>query len=236
MAYKRYFVIYNGKMNTEVGVSVQRRPDIPAPIREYETVKVEGRDGELYEDKGTYEDITIQIEFNFKAEPDEWTRRFREIKNWLNGHMDRKLMFSDDIEYFYNVKAVKISDSERKIKRIGRFVANFTCEPYAYITEGQRKIKLGNALINRWEKTEPIYYIQGAGKAELIVNGYAIEVMVDKEIIIDTKLGLCFSDTGEIRNTAMYGDYDEIKLRVGKNNFQVSDGFQVYIKPNWRCI
>ena len=85
MARSNFFIIYNGQMNTEFNVSVRYRPDMPTPAREYEAIKVEGRDGELYEDKGTYEDITIEIDFNFKAEPDEWQARFRKMKKWLYG-------------------------------------------------------------------------------------------------------------------------------------------------------
>lgn len=236
MPYKRYFVIYNGKMNTEFNVSVRYRPSMPTPTREYEIIKIEGRDGQLYGDKGTYEDIVIEIDFNFGAEPDNWNERLRKIKQWLYGEGDRRLILSDDMDYFYNVKMVHISDTERKIRRVGRFTVKYTCEPYAYIKAGLQTMKLENVLVNQWERAEPIYYIYGVGTAKLIVNGNVVSATVDEQLTIDTKLGLCYTAEGNVKNTAISGQYEELKLQEGENNFSINSGFEVYIQPNWRCI
>ena len=60
-----FHIFYNGESCKDVGLSVVSRPTIPVPEREYDTIKVEGRDGELHRDKKTYKDIEIPIEFNF---------------------------------------------------------------------------------------------------------------------------------------------------------------------------
>lgn len=236
MARNSFFVIYNGQMNTEFNVSVRYRPNMPTPAREYETIKVEGRDGELYEDKGTYADIEIGIDFNFKAEPDEWQERFRKIKKWLYGESDRRLIMSDDREYFYNVKRVQIETAERVIKRIGRFTAKFTCEPYAYLAAGNTIMQLESKLVNQFETAYPTYYIYGSGEIELTVNGNTVTAVVDGSLTIDTKLGLCYNAGKAIENTALSGDYDNLTLPEGTNTFEYTAGFEVRIKPNWRSI
>lgn len=236
MARNNFFIIYNGKMNTEFDVSVRYRPDMPTPAREYETFKVEGRDGELYEDKGTYADIEIAIDFNFKAEPDRWQERFRKIKKWLYGEIDRRLIMSDDREYFYNVKRVQIETAERAIKRIGRFTVIFTCEPYAYTEDGNMIIHLGETLFNEYEKAYPTYYIYGSGEVELTVNNNTVTATVNGKLTIDTKLGLCYNKAQVIENTALSGDYDTLTLQEGLNTFAHTEGFEVDIKPNWRSI
>lgn len=232
----KFFIIYNGKMNTEMNVTVRQRPDMPTPQREYETIKVEGMDGELYEDKETYEDIQVEVEFNFRAEPEEWQSRFRKIKGWLHGDEDHRLIMSDDMEYFYNVKKVEIADTERVIKRIGRFKATFTCEPYAYKKSGTEIIDLESILVNEYEKTYPVYYIYGKGKIALTVNGNTVNADVDNRITIDTKLGLCYTETDIMENTVLMGDYDDIILQKGTNTFKYTKGFEVRIKPNWRSL
>lgn len=60
-----FHIFYNGESCKDVGLSVISRPTIPVPEREYDTIKVEGRDGELHRDKKTYKDIEIPISFNF---------------------------------------------------------------------------------------------------------------------------------------------------------------------------
>lgn len=236
MALKKYFVIYNGKMNTEAGILVRHRPDMPTPAREYEVIKIEGRDGDLYEDKGTFEDITIEVSFNFAAEPDDWNERLRKVKQWIYSDGDRRLILSDDMDYFYNVKIVQISDTERKIKRIGRFTVKFTCEPYAYIKNGAQILELEKVLVNQWQQAEPIYFIYGSGEVKLTVNGKTISATVDRKLTIDTKLGLSYTAENTINNTAISGNYDDLKLQQGDNTFSVNKGFEVYIQPNWRCI
>lgn len=52
-----FHIFYNGESCKDVGLSVISRPTIPVPEREYDTIKVEGRDGELHRDKKTYKDI-----------------------------------------------------------------------------------------------------------------------------------------------------------------------------------
>lgn len=51
-----FHIFYNGESCKDVGLSVISRPTIPVPEREYDTIKVEGRDGELHRDKKTYKD------------------------------------------------------------------------------------------------------------------------------------------------------------------------------------
>lgn len=236
MALKRYFVIYNGKTNTEAGISVRHRPDMPTPAREYEIIKIEGRDGDLYEDKGTFEDITIEVAFNFGSEPDDWNERLRKVKQWLYSDGDRRLILSDDMDYFYNVKMVNISDTERRIKRIGRFTVKFICEPYAYIKSGTQTLGLENVLVNKWQQADPIYFIYGSGEAKLTVNGKTINATVDRKLTIDTKLGLSYTAENTINNTVISGNYEDMKLQQGDNTFSINKGFEVYIQPNWRCI
>lgn len=236
MARSNFFIIYNGQMNKEFNVSVRYRPDMPTPAREYETIKVEGRDGELYEDKGTYEDITISIDFNFSAQPDEWQERFRRIKKWLYRENDRRLIMSDDREYFYNVKRVQIETTERVIKRIGRFTVKFTCEPYAYLAAGNIVMQLEDVLVNQFETACPTYYIYGTGEIELTVNGNTVTAVVDGSLTINTKLGLCYNSGQNIENTALSGDYDDLILQEGTNTFAYTKGFEVRIRPNWRSI
>lgn len=231
-----FFIIYNGKMDREKGIYVRSRPSMPAPKREYEKIKVEGMDGELYEDKETYEDIEIDIEFNFLTEPEEWQEQFRTVKRWLYSKTDCRLIMSDDRGYYYNVKNVEIETAERVAKRIGKFTAKFICEGYAYKREGRNIENLGSKLLNKYEKTYPVYYIYGSGEVEINANGKTVKALVDEKLTIDTKLKLCYNGNKEIENTAMTGDYEYLALIEGENVFTYTDGFKVMIKPNWRSV
>ena len=230
-----FYCHFNDLKNTDLDVVITKRPNIPSPYYEYEEVPIEGR-GTLYRKK-YLKDINIEVEFAFLVDdPNEWNKRLRKVKKWVNKINDNKLRFSDDLDFFYYVNKATIKDSEREIRRVGRFTVVFTCEPYMYLEDGLESITLKNELYNEFEETRPIYKISGEGLFFMSVNGKTIKANVGQNLTIDTKLGLCFRADGEINNIALNGKYSDMYLLEGENTFSFSDGFNVEIIPNWRCL
>lgn len=230
-----FHIFYNGETCKDVGLSVVSRPTIPIPKREHETIKVEGRDGELHRDKGTYEDIEIKISFNFVSKnADVWAEDLRKVKKWLYSGKDERLILSDDPEYYYKVKQAEMSDSERKARRIGSFDISFICEPYMYRIDGQEEKEVAKYLHNPYMKTQPVYEIYGNGEITLEVNGNQVKAEVGGKLNIDTKLGICYNAEKEISNASLTGEYEGLYLEEGDNTFNYTEGFKVVIIPNWR--
>ena len=228
----KYFILYNNKTNLDVNLSVVDRPSKPAPDMEYEEVKVPGGKT-LYREKG-YKDIPIQVTFNFLSKkPSEWDKDFRIIKQWLLSKVNNKLKFSDDLEVYYKVNKVTIDTPERIMKQLGKFDVTFTCEPYVYIDE--EEIELSTTLYNNYLVCKPIYRIVGEGYLTLNINNKVIKANVGQELIIDTDKGLCYRE-GIINNVALEGKYEDMYLLEGENTFSWTNGFKIYILPNWRCL
>ena len=228
-------IFYNGESCKDVGLSVVSRPTIPVPEREYDTIKVEGRDGELHRDKKTYKDIEIPIEFNFVSKtPDVWAQDLRKVKKWLYSGKDKRLIFSDDPEYYYKVKKAVMGDTERTAKRKGKFEIVFTCESYMYRVDGQDEKEIGEYLYNPYMESQPVYKIYGNGEITLEVNGNQVTAEVTEQLNIDTKLEICYNAANEISNAALTGKYEGLYLKEGDNNFKYTEGFKVVLVPNWR--
>ena len=51
----------DGVDSTSKGFKITRRPDIPSTAKDYEEHNIPGRDGALYEDLGTVQDIEIEV-------------------------------------------------------------------------------------------------------------------------------------------------------------------------------
>ena len=103
-----FHIFYNGESCKDVGLSVTSRPTIPIPEREHETIKVEGRDGELHRDKGTYKDIEITDELSYGSNIKEFTKeQCREVVSLLGnaGYVsvteDTNMENYGEIEDFY---------------------------------------------------------------------------------------------------------------------------------------
>ena len=230
-----FHIFYNGESCKDVGLSVISRPTIPVPEREYDTIKVEGRDGELHRDKKTYNDIEIPISFNFVSKtPDVWAQDLRKVKKWLHSGKDNRLILSDDPEYYYKVKKAVMSDTERTAKRKGKFEIVFTCESYMYRVDGQDEKEIGEYLYNPYMKSQPVYKIYGNGEITLEVNGNQVTAEVTEQLNIDTKLEICYNAANEISNAALTGKYEGLYLQEGDNNFKYTEGFSVVLVPNWR--
>ncbi|MDB1935144.1 MULTISPECIES: distal tail protein Dit [Clostridium] len=225
-----YFIVYNDSTNLDVNLLVINRPSKPAPVMEYEEVKVPGGKT-LYREKG-YGDIEITVSFNFMSKY-SWDKDFRKIKQWLLSKVNNKLKFSDDLEVFYRVNKVTIETPERVMKKVGRFNVTFICDPLTYIEENERE--LPQALYNDYLVAKPIYRIVGEGYLTMNINNKTIKANVGQELIIDTDKGLCYRK-GIINNVALEGKYADMYLQEGNNTFSWTNGFKIYILPNWGCL
>lgn len=230
-----YFTMFNNIRDRDAGVKPVSRPNIPTANEKTEEVEIPGRDGKYYRSKGTLEDIEIQIEYNFLSKnADEWAEDFRRAKKWFRPGSG-KLIFSDDLGYFYKVKKITIDTTERIAKRIGKFTATFTCEGYMYITEGQDPRALKSKLYNAFEISKPTYEISGDGLCTFTVNGVETTADIGGKLIINTELGLCYTALKETANRRLTGHYEDMYLLEGENTFSITQGFTVKIIPNWRC-
>lgn len=225
-----YFIVYNDKTNLDINLLVATRPSKPSPIMEYEEIKVPG--GKTLYKKIGYRDIDIPVSFNFVSKY-SWDEDFRLIKKWLLSKVNNKLKFSDDLEVYYKVNKVTIDTPERLMKKIGKFNATFTCEPYVYIDEDE--IELSTLIYNNYLIAKPIYRIVGEGYLTLTINNKVIKANIGQELIIDTDKGLCYRQ-GIVNNVALEGKYEDMYLLEGENNFSWTNGFKIYILPNWRCL
>lgn len=234
-----FTLYFNGKSNMDLGASITSRPKIPAPKKEYDEYKVIGKSGKVYRDKGTYEDISIQVQFNYMSESDiQWQQDFRQIKKWLTQIEDNKLSFSDDTDYFYKVKTVTLSDCERKLKRKGIFTATFICDPYMYYIEGQKQRfekPTSKEIYNDFCEAHPVYEIGGSGTCVFNINGKKIYIHSPGNVRIDTERMICILADGTIDNAVMQGKYEDMFLKEGKNTIS-TNGYAYYITPNWRNV
>lgn len=231
-----YWIDFNNKRSIDLGLYIPSRIAKPTPEKDYEEKKAQGKDGNLYIDKG-YKDIEFTIPFAFIDK--EWDRKFRGIKRWINKIDNRSLKFSDDLHYFYKVKKATIVSPERILKKLGKFEVKFTCYPLIYRKEGSNKIRLNNnsSISNLSEISQPIFYLNGEGYLNLYINNNLIKINVSGNVIIDTEKGLCYGNNGEIVNKIMIGYFEDMYFKEGKNSIRWdNNNISVSVVPNWRCF
>ena len=229
-----YSVSFKKENCLTYGILPVRRPNIPAPEEEIEEVEIPGRDGVLTISKKVYKPISIEVEFNFMRKPDDWGTAFRKAKKWLKG--SGNLEFSDDAHYLYKTYYCKITDTERTSQKIGTFTAEFVCDPYMYPKEGQREKTIEEVLYNPYETSHAIYIIKGEGMCTISVNGKEVKANVGQNLTINTDLMIAYREDGTLQNTEIDGEYEDLYLQEGENQISTTEGFQISIVPNWRCL
>lgn len=231
-----YDITYNGSTGIEKGIRVVERPNVPDPKLRATEIEIPGRDGTLIESDDTYENIEISVKLNYMTEKELWMQSYRTIKKWLLSKGSGELIFSDDPDYFYKVKHVTVGENARTSTRIGVITPTFLCDPFNYLTSGKYEYGISQVLHNPYYLSHPVYKITGEGMCEIYVNGKSMTANVGQNLTIDTELMLTYREDGTMMNTAVAGDYMDLYLQEGENEIAATEGFDVKVIPNWRCL
>lgn len=210
-------------------------PKISVSNRQYRETDIPGRDGIFYEDLETYEDLTQTIKFNFRARKghtvDETFRSFRRMIR-----KSKTLAKQSDNTVFYKIKKVSIGELDRGTSyTIGTFDVEFTLDPYAYLRSGSYPLALDRVKDNKYDLCKPIYILNGEGNCDLTVNGKVMKCNVSDNLYIDTDLMLAYRKDGNIVNSEISGNYEDLWLEHGMNSITVSNSsIKLTVIPNWR--
>ena len=222
---------YNGINSDEMGVKVYTRPSIPAAAEVTEQYDIPNV-GTHYYHTGLVEDIQIPVQCSFVTEPNAFQKTAREVSAWLSGSTDRKLIFSDDDEWFYRVKKVMVGDSfQRSLKVAAIFTITFVCDGFAYARDGE---KPSTGFTNYYETSKPLYSLTGNAAGSLTINGKSFAVNVNQNLFIDTERMIAYRSNGDLVNSSITGDYEDMGLPHGENSISVSDGLTLSVYPRWR--
>ncbi|ELC8455927.1 phage tail family protein [Clostridium perfringens] len=233
-----FYFIFNNKKNTDLGIKVVKRPNIPIPERNIELKSLKGRDGSLTRDYKTYNDIKISVSLNFISGENDFINKGAEIADWIYNINDNKLTFSDNDKFYYKVKKIEFNDIERSLKVIGKFIVTFICDPYKYYLENN-EIELTNSIkINSpmlVESSKPLITVLGTGDITLLINNRKVLLeKVENKITIDSQLMECYQDKENL-NYKMHGEFPI--LNNGENTIEITGSIEkITIKPNWRCL
>ncbi|STB55969.1 distal tail protein Dit [Clostridium perfringens] len=233
-----FYFIFNNKKNTDLGIQVVKRPNIPIPERNIELKSLKGRDGSLTRDYKTYNDIKISVSLNFISGENDFINKGAEIANWLYNINDNKLIFSDNDKFYYKVKKIECKDIERSLKVIGKFIVTFVCGPYKYYIDNNEIEITNSTKINSpmlVADSEPIISISGSGNVNLIINDKRIVLEnIEENLIINSSILECYKGK-ESLNYKMSGEFPVLKR--GENIINIEGSIKsIKIKPNWRCL
>lgn len=177
----------NGIYTDEYGFKPKGRIEVPTAEQRTEHVVIKGRDGSLTKNYG-YEDIFLPAHFTMYDTDKGFKPRFRKAKHHLLNAKD--LVFDDDNEIYYKVKAVRIETAENSIKQFGEFTVNFTLDPFMYELDNEPiTITSQTTIVNDGHTALPIITAQVSGTGNIYINDQEIIIQdVNGSITIDSEM------------------------------------------------
>ncbi len=229
--------------------------EITASPKYYSFSDVLGRNGSTTTFMGTYENKQMTFECSFvddrKSAPSFWYNQYRKIKNWIMSANDKnethKLRVSDDNEWYMNIVKAEISECKRTAHEVGSFTITFTLEPFSWAIAGDKWKPIKECYFNPYYKCAPIYRIKNnnvnASDFSIKVNNKkavtVINCQTDRYYYIDSDLQITYSKPFEqegIYRAGRTGLEEYTQLESGRNDVEVTDGFEVLCKTRWRSL
>jgi predicted phage tail component-like protein len=222
---------------TDYGITILRRPANPLPKRDVIFSNVQGRDGSLTNDLGTYDNFTLKVECILTNQAN-YQAQFRAIRAWLAGGVG-ELVFSDETDVKYKAIAANKIDFEQLYLNLGAFILMFECQPLKYA--------VSNTVIEKTSSPAtfdsptgvhdgiPSVKVTGSGAITFTLNGTTVSLAaVSSYETVDSLLMDCYKDA-VLKNSDMTGDFP--MLISGTNNLTWTGTVtKIEITPNWRYV
>lgn len=192
---------FNYKSSLEMNLLLEKYPSIPRSNEEYEEIKVEGRNGSLYINKGTFPDKILPFIFTLKSTNIHYD--LERIETWLTEVEDNTLMYARE-DRVYVVKKILFGDFEQEFRTFGNIEIKFICEPFLsdiYETE---------YIIT---KSGFYFYYSGTATANTFIRMYGngnLQLTIDNSTIL-------------IRDVVEYVDIDGELMQIRDKNKQSKD-------------
>lgn len=182
-------VVFNFRSSLDLNMKLENYPSIPVLNEDYEEIKIEGRNGYLYVNKGTFEDRNVMFEFTKISENIHLD--FDEMQQWLIDIEDNKMLYGRS-DRAYIVKKILFGDFQQEITRYGSIQVTFICEPFlsdVYETEYSIVQSGFNFYYGGTAQSDPIIKLYGSGNVQITINNETMQILnVNEFVTIDCDL------------------------------------------------
>lgn len=226
---KQAYFIFNN-ISSEDYLMVNKLPPVIKAQKDIKKIEVEGRDGFLTQDNGTYKSIVKPVECTiFNSEDIDF------ICSWLDGSAD--VIFSNEPDKIYKATIINQVPFEKIAATFHKLIIQFDCQPHKYSVENDPIIlTIAQTIFNPTNtSSKPIIKIYGNGNINLNVNSNVVNLTnVSGYVTINSELVDAYKDT-LLFNNSMNGEFPEL---IKGNNIISWNGAvtKVEILTNWRWI
>lgn len=188
------YLIFDGKKSTELGVTIAGSGAFNSPARRGEMVQIPGRNGALWMDEGSFENIEVSYPaFLGTHDKEAFREKLMMVRSYfgsLGGEYKRLEDTYNPDEYRLGVYKAAIEAEPKHINRAGNFTLTFDCKPQRYLKVGDKPVEFyENGYITNPTLFDALPVIAVTGNGRLNIAGHLITISDTTETIyIDSEL------------------------------------------------
>jgi len=214
-------IIWKSKNFDELGIIVEKTPKLSKPKKRISQFTVDGRNGFLSVDEGTYEAFSLSVECHVKEDSN-----FDDICEFLDGYgqlsLDGKRQYSAIIN-----NAISFDKVLMFKKFIVQFLVNPICED---IISTEYEVNSNNAILiinNTYYEIEPTITLTCSGNISITINNETFYLnSCEGTYILDSKNKL-ITKNGINSSNIMIGSFP--KLKKGNNNISYTGTISSFV-------
>lgn len=168
------YLLFNKNSSTDFNMHISEPPEFSIPERDYETVHIPGRNGDLIIDSGKYNNTTGKYKVNIDAshENEDYFKICSAISAWLHpspsevspyGDHDGYYILKDtyDPTHFRYAKYKGGSSISNIFNKAGEMDLEFECKPQRYLASGavSQRMSTTSLTMNNPTKNASLPYI-----------------------------------------------------------------------------
>lgn len=235
-------IIFNGRSSKDYHIQVEHPPGYDFPERDYETVHVPGRNGDLIIDNGSYKNVDRKYEISVGSMDRLFPSMARDISAWLHsGAAYSRLEDSYEPEYYRMAAYVEEGNIENLLFHGARVEITFNCKPQRFLKTGDKKKKIKNLEVIKnptFYDALPIVLVYGGSNVGYVTfENTVINIMKGPKnpIIINSEVQDVYdNDESENRNSDVVLTNGFPVLKPGNNTISYSgDITSVEVIPKW---
>lgn len=234
-------IIFNGISSVDRDIFVETPPAYELPEKDYETIHVPGRNGDIFVDKGSYKNVKREYSIaacSFDERYDNFLYSATQISSWLHSAAGyARLEDSYEPDYYRLASFCDSGNIENIFGRAGKATIEFDCAPQRFLKFGERTFSFsasGSIFNPTIQKAKPIITVYGDGDGALTIGAYSVSISsISESITINSEIGDAYKGSTNLNSSVTLSN-DFPVLVPGTNNISFSGGItSVSIVPKW---
>lgn len=246
-------MIYHNRSSTDYGIFLNYPEPYIFAGKEFTATHVPGRNGDVIEDNGAFNNPTLTVPFVVKR-PDQYNSWFswnKDISRWMNSWNYDYLKFSYQEDYVWLAYPSEAPVVTPESPRDASGTFTFTVKPYLLKASGTEMQDVpfsnGTVTVTNTEDIEayPDWKIV-TGATGTTTKTFTITVNdmtyqfngVTGTVFVDGMNCQASNESGSINSLVMWTNNDAPVLEPGENKIAISGDSVTSIqwRPNWRCL